>query len=61
MATADHFDPTSSKWVIEGLPRSDLVTDEKRKVLRDFLNNAVVLGEVANVLNMRMSSLDKWQ
>jgi len=61
MATADHFDPTSLKWVIEGLLRSDLVTDEKRKVLKDFLNNAVVLAEVADVLNMRMSSLDKWQ
>lgn len=61
MATADHFDPTSLKWVIEGLLRSDLVTDEKCRVLKDFLNNAVVLGEVADVLNMRMSSLDKWQ
>ena len=32
----------------------------KRKVLRDFLNNKVVLAEVADVLNMRMRSLDKW-
>jgi hypothetical protein len=61
MATAVHFDDTSLRWVIEGLLRSDLVTDEKRKVLQDFLNNKVVLGEVADVLNMRMSSLDKWQ
>jgi len=60
MASAVHFDDTSLKWVIEGLLRSDLVTDEKRKVLKDFLNNKVVLGEVADVLNMRMSSLDKW-
>lgn len=37
------------------------MTDEKRKVLKDFLNNKVVLGEVADVLNMRMSSLNKWQ
>jgi hypothetical protein len=61
MATAVHFDDTSLKWVIEGLLRSDLVTDEKRKVLGDFLNNKVVLGEVADVLNMRMTALDKWQ
>lgn len=61
MATAVHFDDTSLEWVIEGLLRSDLVTDEKRKVLQDFLNNKVVLGGMADVLNMRMSSLDKWQ
>jgi hypothetical protein len=59
MANAVHFDDTSLKWVIEGLLRSDLMTDEKRKVLKDFLNNKVVLEEVADVLSMRMSSLDK--
>lgn len=61
MTKTVHFDDYTLKWVIEGLLRSDLVTDEKRKVLKDFLNNKVVLGEVADVLNMRMSSLDKWQ
>jgi len=61
MATTVHFDEDTLKWVIQGLLRSDLVTDEKRKVLKDFLNNKVVLAEIADVLNMRMSSLDKWQ
>jgi hypothetical protein len=56
-----HFDETSLKWVIKGILRSDLVTDEKRKVLRDFLGNDIVLQEIADVLNMRMSSLDKWK
>jgi hypothetical protein len=37
------------------------VTDEQRKVLQDFFNSKVILSEVADVLNMRMSSLDKWQ
>jgi hypothetical protein len=46
---------------VEALLRSDLVTDEKRKILRDFLNNKVVVAEVADVLNMRMRSLHKWQ
>jgi hypothetical protein len=61
MAKEVHFDDSSLKWVIRGLLRSDLVTDEKRKILKDFLNNSVVLGELADVLNMRMSSLDKWK
>ncbi|KAE8451790.1 hypothetical protein EG329_002630 [Mollisiaceae sp. DMI_Dod_QoI] len=56
-----HFDETSLGWVISGLLRSDLVTDEKRKLLKDFLNNKIVLTELADVLNMRMSSLDKWR
>lgn len=55
-----HFNQNSLKWVIEGLLRSDLVSDEKRAVLKDFLNNKVVLDEVADVLNMRMGTLEKW-
>jgi hypothetical protein len=57
----DHFDNVSLGWVIKGLLRSDLVSDEKRKVLQDFLNNKVVLAEVADVLNMRMATLKKWK
>ncbi|KAK6595862.1 hypothetical protein H4I96_10181 [Botrytis cinerea] len=56
-----HFDEDSLKWVINGLLRSDLVTDEKRAILKDFQSNKVVLAEVADVLNMRISSLDKWK
>lgn len=61
MNTDTHFDQDTLTWVIKGLLRSDLVSDEKRKVLKDFLNNKVVLEEIADVLNMRMSALDKWQ
>ncbi|KAF7905705.1 hypothetical protein EAE99_012006 [Botrytis elliptica] len=56
-----HFDEKSLKWVINGLLRSDLLTDEKRAILKDFQSNKVVLAEVADVLNMRISSLDKWK
>lgn len=56
-----HFDVDSLKNLIQGLLRSDLVTDEKTKVLRDFLGNKVVLAEIADVLNMRILSLEKWQ
>ena len=55
-----HFTVTSLKDLIQGLLRSDLVSDEKSKILRDFLANTVVLAEIADVLNMRISSLDKW-
>lgn len=61
LARQVHFDEDSLTWVIKGLLRSDLLNDQKRKVLKDFLNNKVVLAEVADVLNMRMRSLDKWQ
>ncbi|ESZ95613.1 hypothetical protein SBOR_4009 [Sclerotinia borealis F-4128] len=61
MENQAHFDANSLKWVIDGLLRSDLLTDEKRAILKDFQNNKVVLAEVADVLNMRMSSLDKWE
>ncbi len=39
---------------------SDLLSDEKRSVLRDFLRNETLLGELADVLNMRMADLDSW-
>jgi hypothetical protein len=59
MAEDVHFNNVSLKWAIEGLVRSDLLADGKRKTLKEVLNNKVVMAEVADVLNMRMSSLDK--
>lgn len=56
-----HFDEDSLTWVIDGLLRSDLLTDEKRAILKDFKSKKVVLAEVADVLNMRMSSLNTWK
>lgn len=54
------FSAETLKWVINGLQASDLLSDEKRAVLKDFLNNSVILSEVADVLNMRMAALDNW-
>ncbi len=54
------FSADTLKWVINGLQASDLLSDEKRAVLKDFLNNGVILSEVADVLNMRMAALDNW-
>ena len=54
------FTMWSLKWVINGLLASDLLTDEKRDVLRDFLSNDIILKEIADMLNMRMAALENW-
>ncbi|GAB1206126.1 hypothetical protein APSETT445_004807 [Aspergillus pseudonomiae] len=48
------------QWTISGLIASDLLTEEKRTVLKDFLNNTIILDELCDVLNMRMMALDAW-
>jgi hypothetical protein len=47
-------------WIIQGLQSSDLLTIEKREVLKKFSVNDVILGKIADVLNMRMESLSRW-
>ncbi|KAF3764204.1 hypothetical protein M406DRAFT_260637 [Cryphonectria parasitica EP155] len=54
------FRHTTLKWVIDGLVASDLVSNEQREVLKDFRSNNVILSEVADVLNMRISALESW-
>lgn len=60
LASTNQFNVHSLRWAINGLLSSDLLSDEKRGVLKDFLASTVVLGEVADVLNMRMAALDTW-
>ncbi|KAF4992916.1 hypothetical protein FGRMN_6860 [Fusarium graminum] len=55
------FDSTTLKWCINGLLAEDLLSDEKQAILRDFLEKPVVLGEIADVLNMRFSNIDSWE
>ena len=47
-------------WVIDGLLHSDLLTDEKKAVLKDFQASDVVRSELADVLNMRLIALSDW-
>ncbi|KAI0869481.1 hypothetical protein GGS24DRAFT_163094 [Hypoxylon argillaceum] len=54
------FSPATLTWVINGLLVSDVLTDERREVLRDFLGNPTILVEVADVLNMRLAALSTW-
>ncbi|KAF1364847.1 hypothetical protein EJ07DRAFT_161823 [Lizonia empirigonia] len=60
LASSSQFNAHTLRWVIKSLQTSDLLSDEKRKVLGDFLNNEVILAEVADVLNMRLDALECW-
>jgi ribosomal protein L12E/L44/L45/RPP1/RPP2 len=54
------FDVPTLRWVIQGLQTSDLLPNHKREVLKDFLSNNVILGEIGDVLSMRLRALDRW-
>jgi hypothetical protein len=60
LTSPNQFNSSTLKWVIKGLQASDLLSNEKRDVLRDFAANQVILTEISDVLNMRMAALDKW-
>lgn len=60
MARSSQFTPHTMRWVIKSLQGSDLLPNDKREVLNDFLSNDVILAEIADVLNMRMEALDRW-
>ncbi|EON97561.1 hypothetical protein UCRPA7_6925 [Phaeoacremonium minimum UCRPA7] len=55
-----HFTEQTLSTCIKGMLRSDVLTDSKRATLKDFLGNSVVLSEIADVLNMRMSTRKTW-
>ncbi|KAH6979001.1 hypothetical protein EDB82DRAFT_506872 [Fusarium venenatum] len=60
ISTPDQFTVYSLKWVIAGLQSSDLLSNEKREVLKDFETNEMILKEIADVLNMRINALESW-
>lgn len=60
LASSSQFNPHTMRWVIKSLQSSDLLSNDKREVLSDFLSNDVILAEIADVLNMRMEALDQW-
>ncbi|OAP57909.1 hypothetical protein AYL99_08647 [Fonsecaea erecta] len=59
--TAELFSANDLKMTITSLLRTDLLSDEKAAILKSFQNNAAVLQEVADVLNMRFTSLESWR
>ena len=60
LAEANRFNATSLVWTIKGLESSDLLSEDKRAVLKDFLGNSIILAEIADVLNMRLAALKNW-
>jgi hypothetical protein len=54
------FNNVSLQWAIKGLLASDLLGDEKKDVLRDFMDNSVILREISDVLEMRLRALQDW-
>lgn len=48
------------QWCIRGLLQSDLLSDQKKNALDDFLKDKVVLAEIGDVLNMRFVDLQNW-
>ncbi|KAM0332983.1 hypothetical protein ACHAQA_001640 [Verticillium albo-atrum] len=55
-----HFDEQVLTNCINGLLNMDILTDQKKATLTDFLNNKIVLREIADVLNMRMQTRKSW-
>ena len=55
-----HFDTEGLTKCITGMLQGDVLSDRQQSTLRDFLGNKVVLSEIADVLNMRMSALGSW-
>lgn len=60
LASPRIFNAASLRWTIRGLLASDLLDNDKRDALRDFMGNVTILGEIADVLNMRMTALADW-
>ncbi|APA14829.1 hypothetical protein SS1G_06869 [Sclerotinia sclerotiorum 1980 UF-70] len=61
LSSPGQFNPAVLHWTINGLISSGLLSDEKRAALKDFLASPVILTEVADVLNMRLVSIDTWE
>ena len=54
------IDDQSLKWCIKALLKNQLLSDEKKASLQDFLKDEAVLSEIKDVLNMRYRDLDTW-
>lgn len=54
------LDVDQLEWVANALMKTDLLSDEKTAILKEFMRNKEVLQEVADVLNMRLASLESW-
>ncbi|KAF1837272.1 hypothetical protein BDW02DRAFT_637396 [Decorospora gaudefroyi] len=58
--SSSNFNEYTLRSTIQGLQESDLLSNEKRETLKDFLSNEVILHEICDILNLRMMALDRW-
>ncbi|KAJ5382452.1 reverse transcriptase [Penicillium concentricum] len=54
------LDVDELQWVSQALLKADLLGDEKSAILKECMRNNEVTQEVADVLNMRIASLESW-
>lgn len=55
------FHQASLTSCIRGLLAEDIISDEKRAILQNFLESDVAKEEIADVLNMRFADIRRWQ
>lgn len=60
MSRPHQFDVNSIKSVITTLLVTDTLSNEEREALKDFSGNHIILAEICDVLDMRMSALSSW-
>jgi hypothetical protein len=56
----DPFTVESLSRCIRGIRTEEIVSEQKQQTLKHFLDNKVVLNEIADVLNMRYADLRNW-
>ena len=59
-ATSSPFNDHVLTWCIKGLLKNDLLTEHKKTLLGEFLQNKIVLNEIVDVLNMRFAGFESW-
>lgn len=55
------FDDRTIRWCLKGLLGNDLLRDDKKAILQDFLRDEVARTEICDVLNMKMADIKNWQ
>ncbi|KAJ5091522.1 reverse transcriptase [Penicillium alfredii] len=59
-ARGEWLDVDELRWVSQALMKTDLLSNEKTTILKEFMRSNEVAQEVADVLNMRLASLESW-
>ena len=59
LKASKQFNTKNLKWCIEGLKRSDLLTEDKRIELDGFTKENTVLQQLADVMNIKFASIGK--